>query len=63
MTPVEAEQIVNEYGAVLEATSSMLYGVPETLLPFDKDIIKQAIRSVLAFLEPNPNTSTDDITR
>lgn len=56
MTPIEAERIINEYGAVLERTSSMTYGVPETLLPFDKDIIKQAIRVILAFLKTNPRT-------
>jgi hypothetical protein len=61
MTPVEAERIVNEYGGVLERTSSMAYGAPETLLPFDKGVIKQAIRLVLAFLKTNPKTSGRDI--
>lgn len=63
MTPLEAERIVNEYGAVLERTSSIVYGAPETLLPFDKDVIKQAIRIVLAFLKTNPKTFGEDITQ
>lgn len=64
MTPLEAERIVNEYGAILERTSSMgVYPAPETLLPFDKDIIKQAIRIVLAFLKKNPKTLGEDITQ
>jgi hypothetical protein len=63
MTPIEAERIVNEYGAVLERASSLVFGAPETLLPFDKDVIKQAIRAVLAFLKTNPKTSGEDITQ
>jgi len=63
MTPIEAEHIVNEYGAVLERTSSLVFGVPETLLPFDKDVIKQAIRVVLAFLKTNPKTFGEDKTQ
>jgi hypothetical protein len=61
MTPLEAERIINEYGAVLERTSSMTYGVSETLLPFDKDIIKQVFRIVLAFLKTNPKTLGEDM--
>jgi len=61
MTPLEAEHIVNEYGDVLERTSSMVYGIPETMLPFDRDIIKRAIRVVLVFLKTNPKTSGENI--
>src|SRR5271165_4377607 len=61
MTPLEAEHVVNKYGEVLERTSSILYGVPETLLPFDRDVIKHAISVILAFLKSNPNASGEDI--
>jgi hypothetical protein len=63
MTPIEAERIVNQYGEVLERTSSIAYGAPVTLLPFNEDVIKQAIRVVLAFLKTNPQPVGGDITK
>ena len=64
MTLIEAERIVNEYGAVLaQLPSLVVVGAPETLLPFDKNVIKKAIRFLLAFLKTNPKTSGEDITQ
>lgn len=63
MTPTEAEDIINEYGVVLENTSSMVFGAPETALPFARDIIKQAIKEALAYLKRNPRTSRGDFTK
>ena len=51
----QAQQIINEYGRVLEETASTINGVPEKLLPFKKDIIKQAIQWSIPQLSP-----TDD---
>lgn len=62
MTPTEANRIINEYGAVLETTAPMLFGAPETLLPFDRELIKRAIRFALAFLKTNPETCCKDLT-
>jgi hypothetical protein len=42
-----AEKIVNEYGGVLEITSQMVYGTPQSLLPRPKAEIKQAIMKYL----------------
>src|ERR1700723_1925180 len=63
MTPLEAERIVNDYGAVLESTAPLVFGAPETLLPFDKDVIKQAIRVVLTFLKANPESCRKDLAK
>lgn len=60
MTPSEAERVVNEYGVVLERSSHMVYGAPETLLPFEKEVIKRAIKIVLAFLKINPRALRED---
>lgn len=54
MTINEAERVVNEYGAVLERTSSDMLGTPESVLPYPKDVIKQAIRLILALVMANP---------
>ena len=39
-----AAQVVSEYGKVVQATSDVVYGVPESKLPYPKDGIKKAIR-------------------
>ncbi len=38
-----AEKIINAFGKVLEETSNVGFGIPESLLPYKKDVIKQAI--------------------
>lgn len=52
MDPLTAEKIVNEYGRVLEQTSHLVFGTPESLLPYKKEIIKEAIKMTLDALEP-----------
>ncbi|KPK40484.1 MAG: hypothetical protein AMJ69_02155 [Gammaproteobacteria bacterium SG8_47] len=42
-----AAQVVSEYGKVVQATSDIVYGVPESRLPYPKDGIKKAIRFYL----------------
>jgi hypothetical protein len=37
------EQIVTDYGKIIERTSWMVYGVPESILPYSKEMIKSAI--------------------
>ncbi len=55
----KAEQIVQVYGQVLERTASMVYGTPQSLLPYPKDEIKQAIRLALLPLEASREGSRD----
>lgn len=55
----KAEQIVQEYGRVLERAASMGFGAPESLLPYSKDEIKEAIRLALLLLEPSRSRSGD----
>jgi TPR repeat protein len=45
-----AEKIVNEYGGVLEITSNMTYGAPQSLLPRPKEEMKEAIKTYLRYL-------------
>jgi hypothetical protein len=47
-----AEKITSEFGKVLEQTSRMTYGAPESLLPQKKDLVKEAIRLSLQRLGP-----------
>lgn len=54
----QAESIVNTYGALLNNLKHVNTALPESLLPFNKDIIKQAIHTLLWELE-----DLDDITR
>ncbi len=44
-----AEKVINVYGGVLEVTAKMSYGAPESLLPYPKEEIKQAIRVYLLY--------------
>jgi len=53
LDPITAEMIINEFGKVLEQTSYMVYGAPESLLPYDKEVIKEAIKLNLNLLEPD----------
>ena len=45
-----AKKIVSDYGGVLEITSNMMYGAPQSLLPRPKGEIKQAIKMYLLYL-------------
>jgi len=42
-----AEMIVQRYLAVLEETSGMVSGIPESRLPCDQSLIKEAIQYIL----------------
>jgi hypothetical protein len=43
--------IINEYGAVLEKTSTMVYGASESLLPYPKEEIRKTIDLLLHFMK------------
>lgn len=44
------DEIITEYGHLLQKVSDRLYGVPMSMLPCTKDEIKQAISDALAHL-------------
>ena len=48
-----AEKIINDFGKVLEETSHMTYGASESLLPYKKELIKQALILSLHRLPPD----------
>lgn len=62
MTVPEAERIVNEYAAVLGRTSTDVLGVPQSALPYSRDVIKQAIKVILVLLRANPEKLRGDPT-
>jgi hypothetical protein len=43
----QAEAVVNAYGAILAKLRHVNTALPDSLLPFDKDTIKQAIHTLL----------------
>jgi hypothetical protein len=55
----KAEQVVQQYGRVMERTAAMVHGAPQSLLPCSKDEIKEAIRLVLLLLEASRRGSGD----
>jgi len=46
-----AEKIINDFGTVLEKVSNMTFGAPESLLPYEKELIKKAIKLNLDLLD------------
>jgi len=43
----QAEVIVGEYGKLLSGTEPSIYGIPLSLLPYDKEKIKIAIQTLI----------------
>lgn len=43
----EAELILHEYGKLLSSVEPSIYGMPLSLLPYDKEQIKSAIQTLL----------------
>ena len=43
----DAQIILSDYGALLSTTEPSVYGLPESLLPHDKSVIKAAIKCLL----------------
>lgn len=46
-----AEQVVSEYGRLLSSVEPSIYGLPQSLLPCDKERIKQSIQTLLLCLD------------
>ena len=47
----QAETIVSEYGKLLSVTKPSIYGIPISLLPYDKEQIKTAIQALLLAID------------
>lgn len=45
--------IIEEYGKVLKRTAKRTFGVPESMLPYSKKVIKNAIRVALLMTDDN----------
>jgi len=46
-----ATEVISDYGAVIKKTSKMMFGVPESMLPYPKKDIREAIELLLCFLK------------
>ena len=46
-------EIIGEYGKVLKETATRSFGVPESVLPRSKKVIKNAIRVALLMTDDN----------
>lgn len=60
----KAQDIINDYGAVLQTASTMAYGVPESSLPHAKKEIKKAIKLtvlILSKMEPSAKTTIQQL--
>lgn len=47
----QAETIVSEYGKLLSVTKPSIYGIPISLLPYEKEQIKIAIQKLLLAID------------
>lgn len=47
----ECERIINQYGAVLQKTAHLTFGAPESMLPYNKEQIKSAIKVALVLAD------------
>jgi len=46
-----AAEVISDYGAVIKKTSKMMFGVPESMLPYPKKDIREAIELLLRFMK------------
>jgi hypothetical protein len=59
----QAEIIVSEYGKLLSVIEPSLYGTPVSRLPYDKEVIKSAIQTLLLNLESTNEGINDGLTQ
>lgn len=53
MTIEDAVKILNDYGKVIEKSTSMVFAAPLSMLPHSKDDIKKAIKMLIMLSNPN----------
>ena len=46
-----AAEVISDYGATIKKTSNMMFGVPESMLPYPKKDIREAIELLLRFMK------------
>ena len=59
----QAEIIVSEYGKLLSTIEPSIYGTPISQLPYDKEIIKSAIQTLLLNIENNNEAINNGLTQ
>lgn len=59
----QAEVIVSNYGKLLSTIEPSIYGTPLSLLPYNKEIIKVAIQTLLLNIENNNDAINDGLTQ
>lgn len=59
----QAEIIVSDYGKLLSAIEPSIYGIPLSRLPYDKEVIKSAIQTLLLNIENNNSAINDGLTQ
>ena len=59
----QAETIVSEYGKLLSETKPSIYGIPKSLLPYEKEQIKIAIQSILLSLSDTDEKIHEGLTQ
>lgn len=58
-----AEIVVSEYGKLLSTIEPSLYGIPRSKLPYDKEVIKSAIQTLLLNIERSNEGIHDGLTQ
>lgn len=59
----QAENIVSEYGKLLSTTAPSIYGLPLSLLPYEKEKIKIAIQTLIMAIDKNDTKIQDGLTQ
>jgi hypothetical protein len=59
----QAEIIVSNYGKLLSTIEPSIYGIPHSWLPYDKEVIKSAIQTLLLNIENNNDAINDSLTQ
>lgn len=58
-----AEIIVNDYGKLLSATEPSIYGIALSRLPYDKEVIKSAIQTLLLNIDDHQSDIFQSLTQ
>ncbi len=59
----QADKIVTEYGKLLSQTQPSLYGIAASRLPYDKELIKHAIQTLLLAIDKDDLAIKDSLTQ
>ena len=59
----QADKIVTEYGKLLSHTQPSLYGIAASSLPYDKELIKLAIQTLLLSIDKDDRAIKDSLSQ